>query len=125
MTANTMAIPRPLRPALRALFIAGLALGLCACVADGPSGVSSLQSVGTGPAQPRRVTYNCGEDGPIMVEAMRGAVRLVEAEGSSYDLPASPPTQSNRFGEGNMALVVEDGEALWMKAGREPIACKQ
>ena len=125
MTANTMATPRPGRPAFHALFIAGLALGLCACVADGRSGVASLQSVEIAPAQPRRVTYNCGEDGPIVVEAMRGAVRLVEAEGSSYDLPASPPTQSNRFGEGGMALVVEDGEALWMKAGREPVACKQ
>lgn len=125
MTANLTADPRRVRPPLRALFVAGLALGLVACVADGRSGVASLQPVEIAPAQPRRVTYDCGEDGPIMVETMRGAVRLVEAEGSSYDLPASPPTQSNRFGEGGMALVVEDGEALWMKAGREPVACRQ
>ena len=107
------------------LLVTGLALGLSACVADGPNSVSSLQVAEQAPAKPRSVTYNCGDDGPIMVETMRGAVRLVEAEGSSYDLPASPPTQSNRFGEGNVALVVEDGEALWMKAGREPVACRR
>ena len=76
-------------------------------------------------AQPRMATYDCGEDGTITVEAMRSAVRLVEAEGSSYELPASPPTQTSRFGEGGLALVVEGGEALWMKAGREPMTCRR
>ena len=109
-----------------ALAVVGLAFGLGACVADGPApAMTSLQPVETTAAQPRLTTYNCGGDGSITVEAMPSAVRLVEAEGSSYDLPASPPTQSNRFGEGNVALVVEDGEALWMKAGREPVACRR
>ena len=101
------------------------ALGLGACVADGGPGPAVLHAVDTAPAQPRRATYDCGRDGTITVESMPSAVRLVEPEGSSYDLPASPPTQASRFGEGTMALVVEDGEALWMKAGREPIACRR
>lgn len=125
MIADEPADPRPRGPRPSTLLVAGLALALAACVTEGPQVVTSLQGMETASAQPRRVTYNCGEDGPIMVESMGGAVRLVEAEGSSYDLPASPPTQSNRFGEGNVALVVEDGEALWMKAGREPLACKR
>ena len=137
-----IANPRSGRPVSGILFAAGLAIGLSACVADGQPGVMSLQAMeagarpqgplsASGPAQaqmqaqPRRATYNCGSDGTITVEAMQGAVRLVEAEGSSYDLPASPPSQASRFGEGNVALVVEGGEALWMKAGREPMTCRQ
>ena len=120
-----IAIPQSGRRAAGILLAAGLGFGLCACVAGGGHGAAALQVVDTPAQQPRYATYNCGEDGAITVEAMPSAVRLVEAEGSSYDLPASPPTQGNRFGEGNVALVVEGGEALWMKAGREPIACRQ
>ena len=110
-------------------------------MADGQTGVMHLNAVGAAvpqaggrqqvqarpiqQAQPRRATYNCGKDGAITVEASQGAVRLIEAEGTSYDLPASPPTQANRFGEGNVALVIEGGEALWMKAGREPVSCRR
>jgi len=118
MNAN----PRAGRIALHALLAGGLALALCACVADGGPAVMSLQAA---EALPARATYDCGEDGSITVEAMQSAVRLVEAEGTSYDLPASPPTQASRFGEGNVALVVEGGEALWMKAGREPMTCRR
>jgi hypothetical protein len=126
MTASRRENPRRDNVARGALAVIGLAFGLCGCVSDGPApAMTSLQAVETAPTQPRTATYNCGDDGSITVEAMPSAVRLVEAEGSSYELPASPPTQSNRFGEGNVALVVEDGEALWMKAGREPVTCRR
>ena len=122
-----IANPQSGRLAAGVVLAVGLALGLCACVADGGSASAALQVAESTPrqSQPRLATYDCGQDGTITVESMHSAVRLVEAEGSSYDLPASPPTQANRFGEGNVALVVEGGEALWMKAGREPIACKR
>jgi hypothetical protein len=120
-----IANPQLGRLAAGIVLAAGLAPGLAACVAAGPSGPAALQMVETGSAQPRLATYDCGRDGTITVQSMHSAVRLVEAEGSSYDLPASPPTQGNRFGEGNVALVVEGGEALWMKAGREPVTCKE
>ena len=119
-----IANPQPGRRVAGIILAAGLAPALCACVAGG-TGPAALQIVETGSGQPRLATYDCGQDGTITVEAMHSAVRLVEAEGSSYDLPASPPTQGNRFGEGNVALVVEGGEALWMKAGREPVTCKE
>ena len=118
-----IANPQPGRLAAGILLAVGLVPGLCACVADGGSGPGALQIIESGPGQPRLATYDCGQDGAITVEAMQNAVRLVEAEGSSYELPASPPTQASRFGEGNVALVVEGGEALWMKAGREPVTC--
>lgn len=60
-----------------------------------------------------------------MVQSTQASVRLVEPDGESYVLPASPPTQNSRFGEGGLALVVEGGEALWMKAGSPPVTCRR
>ena len=92
------------------------------CVGDPQSG---SQNIETASLQPARATYDCGEDGSITIENMRTAVRLSDAEGESYNLPASPPTQASRYGEGGLALVIEDREALWMKAGSEPLTCRR
>jgi hypothetical protein len=118
-------IPRSGVGALRAGPALGLAMLLSACVADSPQGEARQDMTETAVVQPRHATYNCGENGAITVENMRTAVRLVEPEGDSYELPASPPTQTSRYGEGGLALVVEDREALWMKAGQEPMSCRR
>ncbi len=107
--------------ALRALLLCGSAFLLAACVADGQPSDGAQEVVST--KQPRQATYNCGDEGAISVENFSSSVRLVEAEGDSYELPASPPTQTSRYGEGGLALVVEGREALWMKAGSEPLTC--
>lgn len=104
--------------------VAGIMLVLAGCVAD-ESQNYPVSGFSSGPVQPRLATYDCGNDSRITVESMGRAVHLIDPEGTSYDLPASPPTQGSRFGEGSVALVVEGGEALWMKAGREPVTCRQ
>jgi hypothetical protein len=67
--------------------------------------------------------YDCGEEGRIQVVISGDAVRVTEADGTAVDLPASPPGQSNRFGEGVSAIVIEGSEALYMRARREPWSC--
>lgn len=119
MTTNPQAGPG----ALRAAALCGFAFLLAACVADGSQSQDTQEVASV--AQPRHATYDCGEDGAISVENFSSSVRLVEAEGDSYELPASPPTQTSRYGEGGLALVVEGREALWMKAGREPVTCNR
>lgn len=121
MTAN----PPEGQGALRAVAAFGLALLLSACVADDQQTQARQEMVDTAMIQPRHATYDCGADGSITVENGRNAVRLVEAEGDSYELPASPPTQSSRYGEGGYALVLEGREALWMKARHEPMTCRR
>lgn len=111
------------RLVLRISAAAGLGLLLAACVSDDQMATSALQVSGANAPQPRNATYNCGAAGKISVEAGRGAVRLVDAEGEVFDLPAAPPNQNTRFGEGGLALVVEGGEALWMRAGKQPLTC--
>lgn len=101
-----------------------LGLVLAGCVVDDQQ-FQARPDIAATSAQPRQATYDCGEDGTITVENMRTAVRLVEPQGDTYELPASPPTQSSRYGEGGLALVVEEREALWMKAGKEPMTCRR
>ena len=120
-----MTIPPAGRRFARSGPLACLAVLLAACVADDQQTQSRQEISEIAAAQPRHATYDCGTNGRITVENMRTAVRLVEAEGDSYDLPASPPTQTSRYGEGGLALVVEDREALWMKAGKEPMTCRR
>ncbi|MFN3765305.1 MAG: hypothetical protein ACK4R3_07020 [Aliihoeflea sp.] len=98
---------------LAVLFVSG-------CVAD-------LDDVATGsvPAQPPLATYAC-EDGSQLKVAATGASVVVEAQGEEdpVALPASPPNQFYRFAEGLYSLVVENGEALWMKNGEGALACR-
>lgn len=101
-----------------------ITLALTGCVADGGQSPAGPQ-LASGASQTRPVTYNCGEEGALTVMPMSSAVHLVDTQGASYDLPASPPTQTSRFGEGSVALVVEESEALWMKAGQEPVTCRR
>lgn len=110
------------RLTLRAGLAGSLAFFLAACMADGGNGIDTT---GMGDVQPRRATYNCGEDGRITVENNRTMVRLVEADGESYELAASPPAQTSRYGEDGLALVLDGREALWMKARHEPMTCRR
>lgn len=121
MNANPPSRPRVLRVSTV------LALGalLAACVADDQQSQARQELAETVMIQPRTATYDCGEAGQITVENGRTAVRLVETQGDSYELPASPPTQTSRYGEGGYALVLEGREALWMKARHEPMTCRR
>ena len=112
------------RRALRAALAVSLALPMAACMGDQQQsqGRHDVQVAATRLPQ---ATFDCGEDGKITLQGSQSAVRLIEADGSAYDLPASPPTQASRFGEGGLALVVEGEEALWMKAGKQPMSCRR
>jgi hypothetical protein len=110
------------RCALRAGLAAALLL-LAGCVSETEQPQPELA---VADAQPQQARYDCGEDGAISVENNRSYVRLVEEDdGEFFDLPASPPTQTSRFGEGGYALVVEGREALWMKGNDTPLTCRR
>jgi hypothetical protein len=105
----------------RAALLTSLALAVCGCTSQGP-GVSNITVSSTTPAN---ASYDCGAQGRINIARAATGVRLTESDGSSFDLPASPPSQASRFGEEGLALVVENGEALWMKAGATPMTCRR
>ena len=91
------------------------------------AGCASDQQVASpvdpGPTQPATAAYDCGEDGTLTVQTSGTGVRIVDAEGAELFLPAAPPNQSNRFGEGANAIVIEGREALYMHGNRPPITC--
>lgn len=110
---------------LRAMLLSSLAILATACVGDPQAQTGHGETSQTIAAIPRQATYDCGEGHRIVIERAGNAVRLTDVDGESYDLPASPPSQASRFGEGGLALVVESGEALWMKAGKQPATCRR
>jgi hypothetical protein len=106
-------------PLLGALIAAG-------CVAD------SNRNADTGQATvlPAMLSYDCGDGVSISVARLGGGVRVEVAQGDEPDkaspvLHPSPPGQASRFGAEGHALVLEAGEALWMKAGEAPMACRR
>lgn len=111
------------RCGLRGAFMVALAL-VSACVDERrPAPAPAAAAAGVVAAPSVAGTYDCGEDGRIQVEFFGDRVRVAEADGSTVELPASPPGQRNRFGEDLSAIVIEGREALYMRARREPWTC--
>jgi membrane-bound inhibitor of C-type lysozyme len=110
--------------------ILGTALALiplllvASCVSEGQAGGAKATATET-TTQPSHATYSCGPRGALTVDNFRTSVKLVDPEGETVDLPASPATQQSRYGETPYALVLDGNEALYMKSGKEPVTCRR
>ncbi len=100
---------------------------VASCVSEGHAGSAAAKaSAGTETtSQPSHATYSCGPRGTLTVDNFRTSVKLVDPEGESVDLPASPAAQQSRYGETPYALVLDGKEALYMKSGKEPVTCNR
>lgn len=97
---------------------------LSACVASGPTAQGVLEPSAVTAAAPRTGTYRCEDGSDITVQSLQSSVMVTDADGQTVGLPASSAADdSARYGSGPYALVIEQGEALWMKAGEEPHTC--
>ena len=116
-SAHARALRRCLRPAAlaRNAFVSAGGEGRQPAPAPAAVGVAAAPPLGGGGAG--------GGDGRIGVEFLGDRVRVTEADGSIVELPAAPPGQRNRFGEGVSAIVIEGREALYMRGRREPWTC--
>lgn len=117
--------PRIVTGLLQAVALCVPALLTAACVPSETGKATAGMIENSTTTQPRQATYNCGESGSLIVENLRTSVHLTEPDGTSVDLPASPPTQQSRFGEAPYALVLEGNEALLMKNGKPPLTCNR
>lgn len=114
---------RPGRAASAVLAV-GAALFIASCQSSGnPATTGATTEDGLDAAQPRTASYSCADGGLITVENLGTSVRLLGAEGESVELPASPASQRNRYGEAADAIVLDGREALIMRGGQEPLAC--
>lgn len=75
--------------------------------------------------QPRNASYNCGDAGRLQVESLGASIRVTDTSGNVTELPAAPPAQRARFGITNQAIVIEDGEALYMVSGKPTLTCRR
>ncbi|MER9343632.1 hypothetical protein NKI41_23060 [Mesorhizobium sp. M0601] len=109
-----------------------LAAAACAPQTSAPKlGNTAAASVSLAPAseptapQPRTATYNCADGSVMTIENLGTSVRVLGQNGASAELPASPANQTSRYGEAHDAIVIDGREALVMKGGAPPLACKR
>jgi len=78
-------------------------------------------------APPRRGSpvYRCDGGRTLTIENRSSAVTLLDPDGQTMILPASPPGQSSRYGQKPYALVVEGGEVLYVKPRQAPFTCRR
>lgn len=74
---------------------------------------------------PTTSVYQCGTAGRLTVVDSGQSVTVTTPSGNEVELPASPPESRSRYGAPPYALVVEGGDALWMKSGKRPLECKR
>ncbi|MER8577202.1 hypothetical protein NKJ36_15575 [Mesorhizobium sp. M0142] len=105
-----------------------LAAAACAPQTSGPK----LENTAVAPAvgessapQPRKATYKCADGSMMAIENLGTSVRVLGPDGSSSELPASPANQTSRYGEAHDAIVIDGRDALVMKGGASPLACKR
>jgi membrane-bound inhibitor of C-type lysozyme len=107
-----------------ALLAVACALVVASCQSGGAkTEATAALAESTNEAQPRMASYTCAGGALVTVENFGSSVHVVGPEGESLDLPASPATQRNRYGEGSDAIVIEGREALLMQRGHEPLTC--
>lgn len=71
------------------------------------------------------LSFDC-EDGERLSLVGDGVTLMAtDTEDASVRLEAAPPGQTSRYGADGHALVINNGEALWMKAGAAPMTCRR
>ncbi|WP_367717221.1 hypothetical protein AB2N04_04015 [Nitratireductor sp. GISD-1A_MAKvit] len=121
-----MNFQEPTLPWLRRCGLVSLLFAVCAAALAGCVATPNERAAGksklafTGP-----VKLSCDDGMQMTITPRSGGISVVSPRGVELDLPASPPGQSVRFGEGLYAVVIEGGEALWMVSGKVPITCRR
>lgn len=113
---------------LRSALVLSPLLLAASCVSEGNAGAAPSKATiayDANTPQPSHATYNCGAGGSLTVDNFRTSVQVVDPEGESVELPASPATQQSRYGQTPYALVLDGDEALYMKNGKQPLNCRR
>lgn len=75
--------------------------------------------------RPGSAVYRCNGGRSITVENRRSSVTLLDPDGETMVLPASPAGQLSRYGQKPYALVLDGNEALYVKPRKSPYTCKR
>lgn len=78
-------------------------------------------------AQPTSINlgFDCGDGERLTLVGDGVTLLATDSEDVSVRLQAAPPGQTSRYGADGHALVINNGEALWMKAGAAPMSCRR
>lgn len=70
-------------------------------------------------------SFDCGDGERLSLVGDGVTLLATDTENASVRLEASPPGQTSRYGADGHALVINNGEVLWMKAGAAPMTCRR
>jgi len=94
-------------------------------------GLSACQTRPAAIAKPPRPVvsltenFSCANGGTLSVQSSGSTVRVTSPDGEQIELPPSPADSKSRFGKAPYALLLSNGDALWMKAGIPPLECRK
>jgi len=71
------------------------------------------------------VSFDCGDGETLSLVGDGVTLRATASGDAAVRLEAAPPGQTSRYGTDGHALVINNGEALWMKAGAAPMTCRR
>jgi membrane-bound inhibitor of C-type lysozyme len=97
-----------------------LALLLTAC--------QSASTAGLGPDTfklPPQARYTCDGGEALGIVNKGGIITVTRGDGSTLDLPAVEAGSSSRFSAGQVALVFDGRNALFMDTGKPPMECRR
>ena len=69
--------------------------------------------------------YRCNGARSMTIDNRRSQVAIIDPDGETHILPASPANQTSRYGEKPYALVLDGDEALYIKPSKPPFTCKR
>ncbi len=86
---------------------------------------SAQMEEGSVSSQPRLAAYHCSDGTSLTVENRGTSVVVDDGGEEKIELPASPTESRHRYGAELYALVLDETQALWMKAGETPASCER
>ncbi len=89
------------------------------------TGVQVAAAASVPPPRRGSPVYRCDGGHSLTIENRRSAVTLLDPDGQTMILPASPAGQSSRYGQKPYALVIEGGEVLYVKPRQPPFTCRR
>jgi membrane-bound inhibitor of C-type lysozyme len=74
---------------------------------------------------PSQSRYACDNGEMLAIDKKPGLITVTTADGVALDLPAVERGSESRYSQGQVALVFDGSNALYMDTGKPPMECKR
>lgn len=74
---------------------------------------------------PPQSRYACDSGEMLSIDKKAGLISVARADGTVLDLPAVEKGSESRYSQGQVAVVFDGSNALFMDTGKPPMECKR